>query len=157
MDKYSVAEIIEQAVQTEKLGAEFYASMAKQYNDDEQLREFFNTMYIKEQEHERSFSDLKGNIDESMLEGWEEASMYLRAVVESEFFLGSHKSLPSLEHLKTIEDALRYAIGFERETLLYYYSLRDIMKETEIIDKIINEEKSHILWLKEFREKLPVA
>ncbi len=154
MDNYSAAEIIEQAVQTEKLGYEFYTVMAKRFETSEKLQKLFETLAIKEREHERTFAALKERIGNRMLEGWDEASMYLRAVVESEFFLGKHKSLPSLENLESVDEAVRYAMGFERETLLYYYGLRDVIKDRDIINEIINEEKSHILWLSEFKKSL---
>lgn len=154
MENYSVTEIIEQAVQTEKLGYEFYISMANRFEKDEKFRELFETLAVKEQEHEKTFADLKESAEEQMPEGWDEASKYLRAIVESEFFLGTNKSLPSLEHLETIEDAVRFAMGFEKETLLYFHSLKDIVKEKGPINRIIDEEKSHILWLSEFKKTL---
>jgi rubrerythrin len=154
MEHYSMNEVIEQAVQTERLGYEFYAGMAERFEKDEKFRKFFETLAVKEQEHERTFAGLKERIGDQSLEGWEEASKYMRAIVESEFFLGKDKTLPSLEHLETIEDAIRFAIGFERETLLYFHALKDIVKEKELINEIINEEKVHIVWLSEFRKTL---
>ncbi len=154
MENYSATEIIEQAVQTEKLGFEFYSSMARKFEKDEEFRKLFEMLAGKEQEHEEKFSKLKERVGDQKLEGWEEASKYLRAIVESEFFLGNNKSLPSLEHLKTIGDAVRFAIGFEKETLLYFHSVKDVIKENEIILEIVREEKSHIVWLSEFRKSL---
>jgi hypothetical protein len=78
---------------------------------------------------------------------WEEVSRYLRAIVESEFFLGKGKSLPSLDHVKTAADAVKFAVGFEKETLLYFYGVRDLIQEKGVISRIIEEEKSHIVWL----------
>ncbi len=154
MENYSINEVIEQAVQTEKLGYEFYISMANRFDKDEKFRKFFETLAVKEQEHEKTFTGLKETIGDQNLEGWEEASQYLRAIVESEFFLGKNKSLPSLDHLETVEDAVRFAIGFEKETLLYFLSLKDVIKEKELVNKIINEEKEHIVWLSDFRRSL---
>ena len=154
MENYSINEVIEQAVQTEKLGYEFYIGMAERVEKDEKFRKFFETLAVKEQEHEKKFAGLKERIGGQTLEGWEEASKYMRAIIESEFFLGKNKSLPSLDHLKTIEDAVRFAIGFEKETLLYFHSLKDVIKEKELINEIINEEKVHIVWLSEFRKSL---
>ncbi|MEN8261852.1 MAG: ferritin family protein [Nitrospirota bacterium] len=154
MENYSINEVIEQAVQTEKLGYEFYISMANKFDKDEKFRKFFETLAVKEQEHEKTFTGLKEKIGDQNLEGWEEASQYLRAIVESEFFLGKNKSLPSLDHLETIADVVRFAIGFEKETLLYFLSLKDVIKEKEIVNKIINEEKEHIVWLSDFRRSL---
>ncbi len=154
MENYSVSEAIEQAIQTEKLGYNFYTEMAEKFSKDENLKNLFNTLALKEQQHEKTFSSLKDRTGDQLLEGWEEASKYLRAIVESEFFLGKNKSLPSLKHLETAADAVRFAIGFEKETLLYFHSLKDVIKEKEILDVIIDEEKSHILWLSELGKTL---
>ena len=53
MEHYSINEVIEQAVQTEKLGFEFYISMANKFDKDEKFRKFFETLAVKEQEHEK--------------------------------------------------------------------------------------------------------
>ncbi len=151
MESFSIKEVIEQAVQTEKLGYKFYITMAERFEKDEKLKKLFETLALKEQRHEKTFSELKKIIGDERPENWEEASQYLRAIVESEFFLGKNKSLPLLEHVKTTIDAVNFALGFEKETLLYFHSLRDIVKEKEIVDEIINEEKSHIMWLSEYK------
>jgi rubrerythrin len=154
VERYSFREVIEQAIQTEKLGHDFYTAMAKRFNEYEQLKSLFEMLATKELQHEKRFLALKDGIKEQEPEGWEEVSSYLRAVVESEFFLGKNKSLPSLEHLKTVKDAIHYALGFERETLLYYYGLKDALINTGAIDEIVNEEKSHIVWLRELKNTL---
>jgi rubrerythrin len=154
MNKYSISEVLEQAIQTEKLGSELYTEMANRFEKDDKLRTLFETLAVKEQEHEKTFADLKEKVNDRRVENWEEVSRYLRAIVESEFFLGKNKSLPSLEHLKNIEDAVRYAIGFEKETLLYYHGIRELVREQEIINKLIDEEKSHIVWLNDFRKTI---
>jgi len=154
MEIFSVNEIIEQAIQTEKLGYEFYTGMARRFEKDEELVKLFDTLAQKEKNHEKMFCELKEKAGNQEPENQEEVSIYLRAIVESEFFLGMEKSLPSLEHVQSTEEAVNFAIGFEREALLYFHSLRDVVKEKEIVDKIINEEKSHIMWLSEFKKRL---
>lgn len=154
MEKFSVGEIIEQAVQTEKLGYAFYTDMAKRFEENDALKSLFITLAMKEQKHEKVFSRLKEKTVSEEPEGWEEASMYLRAIVESQFFLGKNKSLPSLEHVKNEHDAVSFAIGFEKETLLYFHSLRDIVADKTALDAIIQEEKSHIRELSKLKAKL---
>lgn len=152
MDKFTIHEIIEQAVQTEKLGYQFYTTMAQRFKDEERLRSLFETLAEKELRHEKVFRELLEITGEEEPEGFEDISAYMRAMVESEFFLGKGKSLPSMENIKSVEDAVRFAIGFEKETLLYFHGLRDAVKEKEVVDEIINEEKSHIMWLTRFRD-----
>lgn len=150
MEGFSISEVIEQAVQTERLGYEFYTKTAKKFEKDEGLNKLFCTLAEKELQHEKTFEDLKITVKDNTSAGWDEVSRYLRAIVESEFFIGKNKALPNLEHVKTIKDAVKFAISFEKETLLYYYALKDALKEKDIMNKIIEEEKSHIVWLSTF-------
>ncbi len=150
MERYSVREVVEQAVQTEKLGYEFYTEMAKRFREEEGIKKLFETLAVKEQGHERKFSGLRERVKDEEPESWDEVSKYLRAIVESEFFLGKGKSLPSLDHVKKVNDAVRFAIGFEKETLLYFYAIKDALKDRALIEEIIDEEKSHIVWLNTF-------
>ena len=59
-----------------------------------------------------------------------------------------------MDGIKTINDAVNYASEFEKQTLLYFYGIRDAVREKELVDEIINEEKSHIMWLAAFKNVL---
>ena len=150
METFSLREAVEQAVQTERLGHEFYLEMAKRFGDNAQMKELCGTLAQKELDHEKRFSELLGDIRDEGEVDWDEVSKYLRAIVESEFFLGKGKSLPSLERVKTVADAVKFATGFEKETLLYFYMIRDMLPAKDVISRIIDEEKSHIVWLSRF-------
>ena len=151
MERFSIREAVEQAVQTEKLGYQFYTTIAEKFVKDEGLNKLFTTLAEKELRHEKTFKELLEIIKDEEPVDWEEAEQYLRAIVESEFFLGKNRSLPSMKNVKTVEDAVNFAIGFEKETLLYFYGIRDAVKEKEVVEEIINEERSHIMWLNRFR------
>ncbi len=152
MSKYSIDEVLEMALQTEKLGYQFYTSMADKFKKDTGLASLFSTLASKEQKHERVFTNLKDLVAKNGAEPvqWEEVTNYMRAFVESEFFLGGGKSLPSMDHLRSVKDAVKFALGFEKETLLYFMELRNVVKEKNVMDEVINEEKSHIMWLDKF-------
>jgi len=151
MERFSIREAVEQAVQTEKLGYQFYTTMAEKFMRDEGLNKLFSTLAQKELRHEKTFKELLGIIKDEEPVDWEEAEQYLRAIVESEFFLGKNKSLPTMKNVQTVEDAVNFALGFEKETLLYFYGIRDAVKEKEVVEEIINEERSHIMWLNRFK------
>ena len=156
MIKFSIREVVDQAVQTEKLGYEFYTTIAKKFHDNNELKKLFDLLAAHELKHGANFSYLEDKIGDEEPEGWHEVSLYLRAIVDSEFFLGKDKCLPSLEHVRTALEAINFALCFERETLLYYYMLKEAIREKdvsgEIIDAIIKEEKSHIVWLNNLRK-----
>jgi rubrerythrin len=156
MPVFSVQEVIEMAIQTEKLGAEFYSNMAVKFGDNEEFKTLFEVLAEKEREHENVFHAIMEKMGSSyeMPDNWGEAAKYLRAIVESEFFLGADKVLQNFDHLKTVKDVVNYAITFEKVTLLYYLELRDVVKDKEAIYDIINEEKGHIVWLSGYRKQL---
>lgn len=151
MEKFSIVEVVEQAIQTERLGYQFYTTMAERFNKEEELKKLFTTLAEKELTHEKTFTELKNILGDTEPEGWEEIQQYMRAIVESEFFLGKNKALPSMDKIKTVSDAVNFAIQFEKETLLYFYGIKDAVKEKDIVDEIINEERSHIRWLIAFK------
>lgn len=157
MEKFSVGEVVEMAVQTERLGYRFYTEMAAKFHGSEGLASLFKTLASKEQAHERIFEGLKGRVTDVEPEGWTEAQPYFRAMVESEFFIGKGKSLPSMDHIASVAEAVDFALGFEKETLLYFVGMRPAVMaigDRGAVDEIIEEEMSHISWLKNFKETL---
>lgn len=128
--------------------------MAVKFKKEKDLEKLFDTLALKEQQHENIFKRLHDRVGHELPENWGEISTYLRAIVESEFFLGKNKSLPSLEHLRSIDDAVSYATGFEKETLLFYQSMMEIIDDKEIMDKIINEERDHVIWLSDYKKTI---
>lgn len=154
MAKFSISEVIEQAVQTEKLGAGFYSDMAGRFEKNKKLNRLFRTFADMESAHELKFTEIKNIVKDEKIEGWEEVSQYLRAIVESAFFLGKGKSLTAMRNIRTETDALNYALGFEKETLLYYLGIREHIKGKKAINEIIKEEKSHIILLDKLKKSL---
>lgn len=62
MEKFSIREVVEQAVQTEKLGNEFYIKMAKKFQENNELKKLFETLAAHELRHGNSFSGLKNKL-----------------------------------------------------------------------------------------------
>lgn len=147
MAGYTISEIIDMAIQTERLGAEFYAGLAEKFKKDKNLKSLFETLKDKEVVHGRRFEELKALIGTRESEDWQEAQRYLRAIMESAFFIGEGKSLPTMDKVKTVKEAVELALGFEKETLLFYLGLRTEVREKHLLDEIITEEQSHIVWL----------
>jgi len=152
MSDYSIREAVEMAVQTEKIGNQFYTEMAEKFKDNKDINELFTKLANREKVHERTFSELKETLGEEEPDNWQEAANYMRAIVESAFFLGKDKATAHMQSIDDYRQAVGFALAFEKETLLYFYGIRGLVKEKEVIDEIINEEQSHIQWLTIFRK-----
>lgn len=154
MERFSVREAVEMALRTEMLGYEFYTRTADKFKESGELRELFTRLAGMERKHEEVFRGLLSGIQDEEPEGWEEAGNYFRAMMESEFFLGREKSLPSLSQAPTVLEAVNFAIGFEKETLLFFVGLKQAVREKDVVEEIIKEEASHIRSLSGFRKGL---
>lgn len=157
MDRFSVREVVEMALQTEVLGYKFYTTMMERFKEHDGLKQLFAKLAQQEQAHEKTFAALLANITSTPLpepEGWQEAQSYFRAMVESEFFLGKGKELPSLEHVKSVKEAISFAIGFEKETALFFVGLKNAVADKGPVDEIIREEARHIQWLHNLKSTL---
>jgi rubrerythrin len=154
MERYSIREVVDQALQTERLGYQFYTMMIQNFEKEEEMKKLFSHLAIEEKKHEKTFADMLALVKDEEPANWEEGEQYLRAIVESEFFLGKNKALPSMEHVKTVADAVDFALEFEKQTFLYFSGLKDWVKEKEMVDGIIEEEKKHIMQLNKFKSGL---
>jgi rubrerythrin len=77
---------------------------------------------------------------------WDEYIRYLSTTVQSALFEGPDKALAVAEKVADEKEAVRMAMGFEKETLLFFYDLRDAVRgeHREFVDKIVAEEKTHL-------------
>ncbi|MBF0567177.1 MAG: ferritin family protein [Nitrospirae bacterium] len=157
LDNLSVREVVEMAVRTEILGHGYYTDLSKQFVKQQEVHDLFSFLAGQEEKHIKRFTELKDKIGGEEPDNWQDVSEYMRAYVESAFFMGRDKALPHMHNITEANAALGLAIGFEKETLLYFYAMRDMVKEHGIVDEIIKEEKSHIVSLARMKDKLSRA
>jgi len=155
---YSAVEVIEMAIKTEESGMTFYQGVAKKTKNNK-LKQLFEFLAGEEIKHKQIFTELYKTIKDSPQSvpyNWEEMSLYLKAITESQFFLGKTKSINLVKVAKTPKHALDFALGFERDTLLFYTEIMSIVTETNrrLVIKIVIQEKNHIRQLQLMKESL---
>lgn len=152
MDTFSIREVIEMAVRTEVLGNSYYNDLAAKFKGgNREVYELFTKLAEAEKNHIIAFTALKEKVGEEEPDNWQDVSEYMRAFVESAFFLGRDKAMLHMQNVSDPLHAVGLAIGFEKETLLYFYTIRDSVKEKNIVNEIIEEEKKHIVWLSKYK------
>jgi rubrerythrin len=77
---------------------------------------------------------------------YDEYQTYLQVALAEALFAGPDKGLTLAKQAQDRETALRAAMGFEKDTLLFFYDLREMVSEAErrAISDIILEEKAHL-------------
>jgi rubrerythrin len=141
-------DIFELAMQVEKSGETFYGAAVVKL-DSSGVRDLFEDLVLQEIKHYRCFRSLLESIRGRPLltaEQWREYQGYLNATVQSAFFDGPDKALALAETVRDRQQAIRMAIEFEKETLLFFYDLYDIVPDPgkRAVREIVQEERSHI-------------
>jgi rubrerythrin len=160
MSAYSVNEVIEMAVQIERNGYAFYNEATKRKDLDTKSREFLTMLRDQELNHEKIFLALRDDSDLKMLElsqDWEMVGMYLKTITDARIFNTPEAAIKLATNAMKVMDIVDYAIGFEKDTLLYFHAIKDVVNSPKAqlaIAKIIHEEITHVLRLTEFKAQL---
>lgn len=86
----------------------------------------------------------------------EELSMYLKAMADAHGGEGSPDVTDQLTGTESMAQIVETAIGLEKESILFYIGLKDMVPQKlgrEKIDGIIQEEKKHVAQLTGFLKK----
>ncbi len=144
------ADVIDLAVQTELQGERFYRAAAAAATAPEGRR-LFAFLATEETRHRATFEGLATSIVTTAIDPttWAEAIGYIEATVDRAFFSGRRSPLREIAQGASEADMIRQAIAFEKETLLFFVGLRDLVQPANqpLIDAIIREERQHIVRL----------
>jgi rubrerythrin len=139
---------MEMAVETEKGGKLFYEAVAAQ-SKDEALKGLFAYLADQEKQHINVFVNIAKTIKVAADEApanWEEVALYLRAVTDSRYFLGKDKALSLARDAKSTSQAVKLALAFEKETLVFYLEAADMVPvlNRPAVEALIKEERAHV-------------
>ncbi len=144
----TAAEALRWALEIEKNGEVFYNAVAAKSADSE-VKALFEDLAAQERGHYRVFQkmleEVKPDPDLSNVD-YDEYQAYLQVALADALFAGPDKGLTLAKQAQDRETALRAAMGFEKDTLLFFYDLREMVGEAErgAVSDILLEEKSHL-------------
>ena len=152
---FSLDELLTFAIEIEKEGFIFYETAANKTKNEE-ARTVYKLLAGEELKHEALFANLlEAKVDPAMNAKNlpEEYHQYMRAMVESAVFQNDD---PKLNPLANDAEVITYAIGKEKDSILFYKEMKSFVLEGHyaVIDQIIHEEQLHILRLLDLREKV---
>lgn len=160
MTGYSIEEIIDLAIEIEKSGYAFYDHALKRKDLSAKAKELIEKLRDQEKQHEYFFISLESKDDLGLIDhgpDQEVVNDYLRAIVNYRIFNNADAAIKKVLAAKNELEIIADAIDFEKDTLLFFQGIKDIMKDSkskDILEKVIHEEISHILWLSLYRDKI---
>jgi len=158
MAVFSGSDLIEVALSIERNGVAYYISLAESATNAS-LKDTYNHLADMELEHIKIFQhmlDLAGKYQLPYAgEAAEEYEQYLKALVDSTVFTDDKVARQMAQKASRPAEAIQLALGAEKDSILFYSEMRDLVPKQDrpIIDKIINEEKSHIRQLSSLKRE----
>jgi len=156
---FSGEELVRIAVQNEETGYAFYV-MARDKAKSSKMRDFFDYLAEQEKVHREKFLRLADTIRNSTRPGEPadrgEIDQYIKAMTDNSLFEGENKNIVMASKASEESSAVNFAIGFEKDTLLFFYQLEELVHSIHkpMVQIIIIEEKEHIRKLAEMRKEL---
>jgi rubrerythrin len=143
---FNADEIFEMAEQIERNGASFYRKSAELIADPA-AKKLLLDLAAMEDEHEKTFADLRAGLSEkekvaTVFDPEGEISLYLRALADTRVFFEK-----KINNTSSIEDILKEAILAEKDSIVFYLGMKEMVPENfgkAKIDAIIKEEMNHI-------------
>ncbi|MCL0092317.1 ferritin family protein [Dehalococcoidia bacterium] len=154
---FSTSELINIAIDIERRGMAFYDVMS-QSTENAEARDLFRHLGEMERQHVQIFRDMPGEAGkyQPSESDTEEYAAYLKALVDSAVFTDDLITSGMVANADSDIEALQLAIGAEKDAILFYYLMRDIMppRTHPVVNKIIAEEKLHLRQLSEAKKRL---
>jgi rubrerythrin len=149
----TIESVIDVAIWLEKRGKEFYENAVLSVRDNDEIKSMLLFLIEQEQEHEAMYKTLSKKItgeSASQDELFGEYGMFIRLLVSE-----ISDSL-KFESSMTLDQLIRTAIQFEKDTLLYFHEIKKLFKEKDLIpiQTICDEERNHIRLLMDVRKSI---
>ena len=152
---FSGSDLIEIAIGIERRGIMFYDIMAKS-TDNEAARTVFENLVEMEREHIVIFEEMLDEADREPPQRDPAYFEYLQSLLDEAVFTDDAITSEMAAQADSDIKALELAINAEKDSILFYYEMKDIMPQQAlpIIDRILNEEKSHLRQLYKTKNQL---
>lgn len=154
---FSGRELIDIAIGIERNGAAFYHSLANSTRN-EVARGAYQYLAGEELKHIQVFQSMLGSVADYRPPDTytEEYDLYLRALIDSRVFTDDQTAYEMAQRVTGDAEALQIALGAEKDSILFYSEVRDLVRRSdrELINQIIEEERSHLRQLSELKGSL---
>jgi len=153
---FNIDETLQMAIKIEQNGTAFYQKAALNCTD-KTAKQLFNNLADMEVTHENFFKKLKADLTNQekapiTYDPENEAVLYLNAIASGHVFKLDNNPAQALTGKETPAEILKTAIGLEKDSIIFYLGIKEIVPLNlgkDKVDMIIKEELSHIRILSE--------
>ena len=148
---FNAGEVFKVAIQIEENGRKFYEESRKNIKSAE-IRALFADLALQEIGHKRKFETLLAQLppESTAPTVWDpqnEIDQYVKMMADDHVFVSSASVKDQIERIRDAADALKLAIEFEKDSVLFFLSFEEAVsaeKDQELIKSLVKEEQEHL-------------
>ena len=148
---FNAGEVFKVAIQIEENGRKFYEESQKNIESAE-IRALFVDLALQEIEHKRKFETLRAQLppESTAPTVWDpqnETDQYVKMMADDHVFVSSPSVKDRVERIRDAADALKLAIEFEKDSVLFFLGIEEAVsgeKDRELIKSLVKEEQEHL-------------
>jgi len=149
-------EMLEIAIEIERNGYTFYSELA----GAGKAKFTFEYLADQEKQHESLFRGMLDSLGQAPApENYSgELALYIRTLASGRVFKSPQEAQAMARKLSP-EEAIRTAIGIEKDSILFYGEMRGLVRREDrrVVDRITGEERGHVLQLSELLSQIGEA
>ncbi len=148
---FNAGEVFKVAIQIEQNGKKFYDETQKIIENSE-VKMLFAELGHQETEHKKKFENLYSGlpVESTINTVWDpdnEMDLYIKSMADNHIFTSSDNVKKQIEQIKGPADALKVAIEFEKQSVLFFLGMQEAaisQKDQELIQGLVKEEQEHL-------------
>ena len=153
---FNADEVFEMGMDVEKNGEAYYRKAAERV-DNPEVKEIMTFLADEEQKHFKTFRKLRESLPAKATttvtqDPEDQEALYLDALVKSRLFNSEKEAERIASSVKGELEALKTALTFEKDTILFFMHMKEMTREDlgkDKIDMLIEEEHSHVVKISE--------
>lgn len=145
---FKANEIVQAAVDIETKGEAMYRKLMDRA-ENQAARNVFEYLMNEESKHKALFAEMLSELGDIELPAGadgDEYARYMSDLINTHILLGGNWGDSLQDKLETDEDALRFAMKFERDTILFFSEMEKMVPDTqkEHVQACVQEERHHL-------------
>lgn len=152
------SEIVNIAIQIEKNGETYYTTLARSLKN-EKVKKLFQFLAAQEEKHVSAFGRILPQVEKYEPHGESysgEYENYMKALADSHIFTEESAGEVVAQKVKTEVEAMDMALGFEKDSILFYSEMKKFVPKSEhkILDSLIEQERGHLRKISDIKASL---
>lgn len=148
---FNASEVFRIAVEIKENCMTFYEKAQRVIKDPE-VKKLFEDLVREEMEHKTKIESLKGKLPggawtPTVSDPEHELDLYIKMMADQHMFSSAEELDTQLADVKDSKDALKLALQFEKDSVIFFLGMQEATcegKDRDLITLLIKEEQDHV-------------